>query len=335
MTMARIAIAGTGSMARAHASAIQAIPDATIVAVYGRDRRRTTAFAEEVGAAAYCNLDELLDTVPCDLVDCCLATPAHHDAVLVAAAHGRHVMVEKPLASGIADARAMIAACRTAGVHLMVAQVQRFEPEFLALGDALAAGNIGTAVSATFVRQGSFPQGRDDWYADAAGSGGVFVDLMIHDFDWALSRFGPVESVFAKLVERQGQDRFAQGMAVVRHRGGVLSLMTATWGYPGQPTVAVELAGTGGLLRYRSDETQALVVKRDARAAPASGVPLPEMMLTSDPYRREIAHFLDLIDGRATPLMRPEESLVALQVALAAAASAASGRPVQLEDLAA
>jgi UDP-N-acetylglucosamine 3-dehydrogenase len=331
--MTRIAIAGTGTMARVHARAFQDIPDLTIVAVYGRDQQHTASFAADLGAVPYTNLDAMLDDETCDVLDCCLATPSHRDAVAAAAARGRHVIIEKPLALDFADAQSMIEMCRLAGVHLLVAHVLRFEPEFSALAEAVANGDIGTPVSATFARQGFYPAGRDAWYADPSKSGGLFVDLMIHDFDWALWRFGPVVTVYAKHVECSGATRFAQGTAVLRHRDGVLTMATGTWGYPGEFTVAVELVGTGGLLRYRSDETQPLVFKqRTIAPPPGEGVALQDVALTSDPYRRELSHFLDVIAGRVSPLLEAGDSLAALRVSLAASASASTGQPIVLED---
>ncbi len=330
--MTRIAIAGTGSMARIHALAFQSVPDAFIVAVLGRDTGRTAAFAAEFGAVPYTNLDLLLSEAPCDVLDCCVATPGHRETVVAAAARGRHVITEKPLALNLADAEAMIEACRVAGVHLLVGHVLRFEPEFRALSAAVSAGNIGTPVSANFLRQGFYPTGRDEWYGDSARSGGIFVDLLIHDFDWALARFGPAKCVFAKLVDHQDAPRFAQGMAILRHSGGVISMITGTWGYPGDFTVAVELVGTGGLLRLHSDQSRPLVFRRVTEARHDAGVALPDLNGTSDPYRLQLAHFLDVIARRAEPEIQPEESLAALRVALAAVASSASGLPQIVED---
>ncbi|MCA1598598.1 MAG: gfo/Idh/MocA family oxidoreductase, partial [Chloroflexi bacterium] len=191
----------------------------------------------------------------------------------------------------------------------------------------------------TLLRQGFYPMGREGWYRDEARSGGIFLDLMIHDIDWALCQFGPAARVYARLVHSEGVDGaspYVQGMATVRHRSGVISGITGAWGYPGPFTTAVEIAGDGGLLRYHSDESRPvrlLTAARDTHAT-ATGAPLPDLDVEDDPYRAELAHFVDVLQGRAEPLVRPEESLAALEVAVAArmAATTNSVRTFQEEE---
>ena len=323
-----MALVGAGSMGNVHAGAYATIPDVRVVAVVDRDRAAAEALAEKLAARAYTDLDGAIDAAHPDAIDCCLPTSLHRATVEAAAARGRHVVCEKPLALTADDGRAMIAACRAAGVRLLVAQVVRFFPEYRRLAAEARDGRIGRPVLCTLLRQGFYPSGHEGWYRDEARSGGIFLDLLIHDIDWALRQFGAAERVYARLVRAEGPPPYTQGMATLRHRSGVISGLTGVWGYPGPFTTAVEIAGTEGLLRYHSDEARPLRLLAPAPDVPAGadGVPLPELAAGEDPYRTELAHFVDVLHGRAEPLVRPDESLAALEVALAARASAATGQ---------
>ena len=318
-------------MGRTHANAYATIPDAAVVAVLGRDQDRAGAIASPFGAHIYSDLDALLDAERPDAVDCCLPTPLHRWAVERAVAHRCQVICEKPLARSVEDGTAMIAAARVAGVQLLVAQVVRFFPEYRRLATAIQAGAVGAPVALTMLRQGFYPLGCEGWYRDEARSGGVFFDLMVHDFDWALQQLGPAERVYARLVERTSPRPFAQGMATVRHASGAISQITGTWGHPGPFTTMVEVAGDGGLLRHHSGESAALTFLTVPGQANRDDVPLPNLAGGADPYRTQLAHFMAVIAGTAQPLVQPEEALAALALSVAARTSATSGRAQPLE----
>jgi predicted dehydrogenase len=329
--MIRVGVAGSGSMGRTHALALATIPDATVAAVLDDDPDHAAHLAALVGARPYTDLETMLATEELDAVDCCLPTPLHRHLVERAAAAGCHVICEKPMALSIADGQAMIAACRAAGTHLLMAQVVRFFPEYRRLAMARAEGQIGRPVSLTTLRQSAYPTGRRGWFRDEAMSGGVLLDQMIHDFDWALQQLGPAQRVYARLVQRWEPRPFAQGMATVRHTSGAISLITGTWGHPGPFATMVELAGDGGLLRYHSADSSPIQVTLLASTGNEEDVPLPEYGVAEDPYRAQLAHFVEVIAGRAAPLVQPEEALAALALALAARASAAANQPQAVE----
>jgi predicted dehydrogenase len=225
----------------------------------------------------------------------------------------------------------MIASARAAGRHLLNALVVRYFPDYRSLAGALRDGEIGSAVSLTMVRQAHYASGSGGWFWDVSKSGGVFVDLMVHDFDWALQTLGPALRVHARLVERSAPRRFAQGVATIRHRSGAISQITGIWGHPGPLVTVVEISGDGGLLRYHSAESPAFRVSVPALANASSDMSIPDVESGENPYGSELAHFVDVVLGRAAPIVLPEESLAALSLALASRDSAATGRPVLLK----
>lgn len=316
---------GAGAIGQVHAQAYATIPGVQVAAVVGLGAERATPAGQE----AIVGLDAILRDPTVEVVDICLPTALHPQAVIAAARAGKDIICEKPLALTLAESEAMIAACDEAGVRLLPAMVVRFFPQYVSLAQLLRSGQIGVPVTCTLRRQGFYPFGADGWYRDPRRSGGIFLDLMIHDFDWALWQFGAAQRVFARLAHGPEERPFSQGSATVRHTSGVLTQITGTWGHPGPFTTAVELSGTEGLLQYDSRDSEALQVM-----APVSGdsvdVPLPNLETSENPYRTELAHFLEVIAGQVEPRVSAEESLAALRLALAASESVATGRAVSM-----
>ena len=137
------------------------------------------------------DLEDLLGG--CDVVDVCTPTDTHHGIVMQAAAVGRNIICEKPLSHRRSEALEMIEACEAAGVQLHPGQVVRYFPEYAA-AKLVAAGGSATR------RPAAEPSGcatGAPWFADATQSGGLLVDQMIHDFDFARWVAGEVVQVFA------------------------------------------------------------------------------------------------------------------------------------------
>src|SRR3954454_8607107 len=192
--MKRVGIVGTGGMGSYHVAQWHRLPVES-VSYFDLVRERAEAQAKRFGGTVYDSLDELLQHV--DVVDVCTQTPEHAGVVIAAAAAGKHVITEKPMARSIADAEAMIAACKKAGVRLFVAHVVRFFPEFARAKAVLDSGELGTPGVIRTVRGGDFP-GWNSWYGDFAQSGGVIMDLAIHDLDYVRWCFGDITRVFAR-----------------------------------------------------------------------------------------------------------------------------------------
>ncbi|HVC81906.1 MAG TPA: Gfo/Idh/MocA family oxidoreductase [Chloroflexota bacterium] len=329
--MIRVGLAGTGSMGTVHANAYRDIPGVAVVGVVGRDQGRTATIASSLNAHPYTDLEVMLRMEKPDVLDCAFPTFLHRTVVERGLAHGCQIICEKPLALTVEDAQAMITAARAAGARLLVGQVVRFFPEYRRIAAALRGGAVGTPVTLALLRQGAYPTGRDTWFRDDARSGGVFVDLMLHDLDWALTHLGPAERIYARLVSRREPVWFAQAMATVRHRSGAISQVAATWGNHRGFLTSIELAGDGGLVRHHSHESSALHSYLAQTPDETGGVSLPNLAASEDPYRTELAHFIEVLAGRAEPLVVAEQSLAALVLALAARRSAETGQVVSME----
>ena len=158
----RIGIVGTGSMGQTHAAGWAETP-ATISGFMSQSLAHAQALAKQYRAQVYPNFETMLADV--DAVDICTPTHLHHSQVLQAAAAGKHIICEKPLARTVAQAQEMIAACQRAGVKLLVAHVLRFFPEYAQAKHLVDTDELGH-VAVLRLSRGTFrPKKADDnWF---------------------------------------------------------------------------------------------------------------------------------------------------------------------------
>jgi predicted dehydrogenase len=331
----RIGIAGTGFMGATHAAG-WAETGAEIAGFAAETPAEAEPLARAYGAEVYPALADLIADV--DVVDACTPTHLHHRMVLQAAAAGKHVVCEKPLARHLPEAQEMVRACREAGVRLLVAHVVRYFPEYALAQEQVAAGAIGRPGVLRLTR-GSYrpkkPVG--NWFLDEAKSGGILMDLMIHDFDYARWLAGEVETVFARKVTAADPEAPVDyGLAILRHRSGALTHVAGAWAYP--PPVfrtGLEIAGDRGLIQFDSDVTAPITsLLRHDGDDDAPDVALPASPTSESPYTAQIKEFYQALLSGSPARVSAEDGLAAVQIAVAAMESVATGRPVRLEQLA-
>jgi myo-inositol 2-dehydrogenase/D-chiro-inositol 1-dehydrogenase len=275
------------------------------------------------------SLDELIDAV--DIVDVATPTDTHRAMVERAAAAGKHVVCEKPLAISVADAAAAIAACEAAGVRLFPAHVVRYFPAYAAMRAAVAGGRIGTPAVQRFFRIGSAPQRR--WFREPARSGGIAMDQMIHDLDLARWTAGDVATVYATRVGDDAGEGPTTVQAVLRHHSGTVSHVHGVWGAEtlGFHT-GFSVAGPGGLLEH--DSLRHPVLQFDGIAADdGDDGYLPPVDAATSPYTAELADFARAIRDDDDARVTARDGLEAVRIAAAVNRSLDEGRAIPLEDV--
>lgn len=326
----RVAIVGTGFMGGVHAEAWSQT-DARLVAFVGRPGVHGETLANKHGARFATNLEQVLSDV--DVIDICTPTHLHAEFTLRAAATGKHVICEKPLALTVTEGQMMIRACRAAGVRLLVAHVLRFFPEYRLAWELTARGEIGQPAVLRLSRCAFRPHKPDNWFADPARSGGMILDLMVHDFDYARWIAGDVARVFARTTRTSGQpDETDHALAILTHRGGAISHLEGSWAYP-PPTFRTrfEIAGTRGLIEFDGPATAAVEVHlRNSEVAARHDVPLPTGSFQENPYTTQIRLFHESLVRGTEPPVSAEDGLMAVQLARAAIESARLGLPVEI-----
>jgi predicted dehydrogenase len=318
-------------MGRAHLAAWRQT-GAEVAGIVAEHLPAAARLAEPYGLRAYEGYEELLAEV--DVIDLCVPTDLHRDMTLQAAEASRHVVCEKPIALTLGDGRAMIAACERAGVRLFVAMVLRFFPQYRAAAEAVRAGQVGALGVVRLKRVSYAPrQGETSWFADESRSGGMLLDLMVHDFDYALSLAGRAKRVYAKSVRALRPDAPGDyALVTLRFESGAMALVEGGWAYPpGVFRTGFDLAGTDGVLEWDSDSTETVhsyLLPSGPDKVAAVGLPLSA--LAEDPYTTEIKHVHDAFVHDKPFAVTPEEALAALEVALAARESLRTGRSVTL-----
>jgi predicted dehydrogenase len=334
--MKRIGIVGAGAIARWHCTRWQQLP-VEIAGFYDVVTGAAEAASQQFGGQVFSSLDALLAQV--DYVDICTPGSAHKDVVLAVAAAGKPMVCEKPMARHVADCQAMVDACAKAQVPLFMAHVVRFFPQFEKAKEVVDEGTLGKPGVIRTVRAGSFPRAQSsssfssNYYADFSRSGGVILDVSIHDIDYVRWCLGEVERVFTRGLTFAGEPLRDHALITVRFANGAIGHIEGSWAHPpGQFRTRIEIAGEKGLLEWDSLDDRpfmaALREQRDAGTANRSSAsPLaPE----DDPYHRELAHFLHCMETGEPFRVSPEDGLMAVKISLAAIESARTGQPVDI-----
>lgn len=330
----KVAIIGAGSMGSAHAAGWIASRSlgAELVGIVGNDPASTQKLADEYGVRAFARLDQVLSDV--DIVDICAPTPLHLAFTEQAAAAGKHIICEKPIARSYADGQRMIALCEAAGVRLFVGMVVRFFPQYQSVQRALTAGQIGNLAVLRLTRASWRPQkAGNSWFFDVAQSGGPLLDMLVHDYDYARWLGGAVERVYActSPADAHGISDYAQVM--LRFQSGAIAHIEGGWCYPpGLFRTKIEAAGDGGLIEWESDQSAPFTAYYKAKPGEAAEVGLPLSPLAVDPYTATIQHFYTALTHDQPFSVTPQDALEATRIGLAAIESAQSGKPITLAD---
>jgi UDP-N-acetylglucosamine 3-dehydrogenase len=337
MAMFRVAIVGAGGMAGVHAGCYSKMGNAQIVGIYDIRPDAAQTLADRHSAKAFGDFVGMLTETRPDVVDVCCPTPWHREYVCAAAERAAEVgiqgiSVEKPMGRTLKDCDAMIAACELAGIPLFVAQVVRFFPEFAQAKAAVDGGAVGKPAAVRTRRGGAMPRAWNDWYANEEWSGGCILDLMVHDFDWLRWTFGEVERVFAKRTGGKTLPESDFALVTLRFQSGVIAHVEGSWSDPSGFRVAFEIAGDAGLLELNFNQPLSPPFRKALRETQTEkvGVALPESPNNTDPYFLELAHFLACLESGTALSITPQEGRAAVEIALAALESAATGKAITL-----
>jgi UDP-N-acetylglucosamine 3-dehydrogenase len=328
--MQRVALIGAGHMGRVHAEAYAAIPNAELVAVCDVGQEAAEELAAKYSAQPFTTTKALLAGVEADVFDVCTPTNTRLEYIKAAAAAGKHVCSEKPLARTTGQALEAVRVCSDAGVVLFVAHVLRWFPEFRKMHDMIGAGTVGEPVIVRTSRCSAYPRGTDNWYADMKRSGGVALDMIIHDYDWLRWCFGKVRRVYARGLYESNVQGIDYALVTLRFESGVIAHVEGSWARPDGFMVNVEVAGTEGLLSFSNTGATPLVVELKAKGEDTTGVTIPESPTAVSPYYLELEHFINCLEEGRKPDVSPDDGLEAVRVGEAALRSIGTGRPVAL-----
>lgn len=307
-----------------YAAAIKKHPGAELAAIWDEDGARGAAAADKLGCAFEADLDAVLASD----VDAVIITSAnihHKDLAVKAARAGKHILCEKPIATTLADAEAMVAAAREAGVHFMTAFPCRYAPPVLRVKQALEQGKIGEVLAIKGTNHGRMPGG---WFADPKlAGGGAVMDHTVHVADlirWFLGK--EFTSVYAEVATRFHDVPVDDaGMLTMELDGGVFATLDPSWSrpaaYPTWGDVTMEIVGTKGTLSLDAfSQNLSLYNNQDQIAAWVN--------YGSDMDEGLVNDFVASVNSNTRPPITGEDGLRAMEVALMAYESARTGAPV-------
>lgn len=322
-----VALIGAGAIARQHLRAWKDL--AVPVAVFSKEGAENLVNSVGHGRAVTSERDTILAA---DVVDVVTPTHTHAEIVIRALRAGRDVICEKPLGLTVTEAARMVEAARENGVNLFPAHVVRFMAPYRQLRDALANGQIGVPAIARFSRTGAFPAW-SPWFLDPQKSGGVVLDLMLHDLDFARWVLGPIDEVYATgLIRPDLPAQMAQ--ATLRHQSGAISLVRAAWGASNlEFSSTFHVAGTEGVLSFDSAGSSSLEVSLEEPSKDGNPNPVSVVHPGTSPYLLELQSFLDVRRGVADPLVTADEAVEAVALANSVRQSIADGVPVKIGEL--
>lgn len=325
-----IALIGAGRIGKIHAGHIAASPRLRLARVVDPFADAAAAVAAEHGAAVS-TLDEALADPAIAGVVVASSTDTHLDYSLAAAAAGKAIFCEKPLDQDLARAEEAAARFAALDARMFLAFNRRFDPNFAALQARLADGAVGTLETLHIISHDPAPPPVD--YIKV--SGGIFKDMVIHDFDMARWLLGEeVTEVFSSASVLVDPAIGAAGDAdtaktILRTASGRLCMISSSrrsgYGYDQR----IEAFGSKGMIRAQNqlETTVETWAESGAAADRFQNFFLDRYAVA---YAREAEHFADILDGKAAPLVDYRDGVAALALAEAAARSAATGERVRV-----
>ena len=320
-----VGVIGVGVMGENHAQAYSRHPLANLAAVCDVDGDRANAIAAQCGGEAYTDAAQLLARDDVEAVSICTPDHLHVEPTLAALDAGKHVLLEKPIATALADADTIIAAVKRASTKFMVGFIVRFDPKYAKIKEMLETGELGELESLFARRQNSLAA-----QDVLKGRVSVLSFLGVHDFDimcW-LADSRPVrvftESVFGVLKSR-GFDVEDQTFTLVRFENGVAACTDIGWAlpttHPRKADFKLQAIGTKGVADLD-------MVEQGLRTClEGAGMQFPSFGHSID---AEVGHFIDCIREDREPLISAQDGRVALEVSLAAQQSAETHEVVTL-----
>jgi predicted dehydrogenase len=317
--------------ANSYATALTRLPHVEIAGIYDADAARGQAAATRFATTYFAEPEPLL-ALSQDGVIVCAENALHAPLVELAADHVPNILCEKPIATTHAAAAAMLAHCRHTGTRLQIAFPVRFSPPIIHLKQLLHSGDLGQVYAVKCTNHGSMPGG---WFADPQlAGGGAVMDHTVHVADllrwfWA-TEFVEVYAEIGRNLLHPGLEIDDVGFLSFALANGVYGTLDTSWSrppsYPTWGDVTLEIVAEQGTVTVDafSQHLAVSAAQWDKTRWVAWGSDMDAALITD---------FVEMIRTTRPPSISGEDGLAALDVALAAYASAAHGQPVTLHSI--
>ena len=304
--MLRVGIAGFGFMGQTHYKCWKAVKGAEVVAICDvnpnivEDTKRAVGNIGDTEQAIdfsslqiYTDFEEMLESGELDAVSITLPTSLHAEFSIKALASGVNVFCEKPMALNVEDCERMIAEAGDSGKVLQIGHCVRFWPEYAKAKEIVDSGDYGRVIAATFQRLGAAPTWSiDNWFLDEKRSGGMALDLHIHDTDFVQYLFGVPRAVCS--FGAKGPDGGLLHI-VTQYLYDDDKVVTAEGGWGMMPAFGFEMSFN--IMLEKATLVYDLTREPAFRVCPAEGEAFTPEVQEGDGWLLEIEHFARAVRG--------------------------------------
>jgi len=309
-----VAVIGTGFWGRNHARIFKELEETELLAVCDINAERAKNAAKQFGVKAYTSIGKLLKRKDVEAVSNCVWSLNLAKETLKALKAGKHVLVEKPMATNVKQAEKLLETAEEEGLHLSVGFLMRFIPGIQHMKNAIEDKTIGNLVCATAKRVSEWPE--------RIGDVGVVKDTAIHDIDITRYLFSeePI-AVYAKTGSMKYKKFEDYAQIMLTFEGGKSAFIESNWLTP-YKTRTLVVTGSKAIMKL-DYITQELTIE-NAKETIQPRYPWRE------PLKLELQHFANCVLKKEKPLITGMDGLKALQIAEAVLKSSATGRAVKL-----
>lgn len=335
MKKLNVGIIGAGRIGQVHAKSITYhIPQAKIVAISDIYYEGAEKVAESLGIPnAYEDYHEILNNPEIDAVLICSSTDTHADIAVEAAEAGKHIFCEKPVDLTVAKIKKVIAAVEKAGVKLQIGFNRRYDHNFAEIKRLANDGKLGKLQTIKITSRDPEPPSID--YVKV--SGGIFLDMAVHDFDMARFIGGEVEEVYANAAVTVDEAIGEAGdvdtaLIALKFKNGAIGVIDncrkACYGYDQR----LEVFGTGGQASAANDTpTNVSYINENGNMTDKPLYFFLERYMQS--FTDEMTEFINAVQNDELTKTTVNDGLEALRLGLAAKLSVKEHRPVKLSEI--
>lgn len=339
--MIRVGIVGFGFMGRTHYKSWKAIDGVEVAAICDVNPNIEADTKKSVGNIGdtkdtidfsslklYRDLDEMLSDADLDAISITLPTYLHADCSTKALSAGVNVMCEKPMSLKAKDCQRMIDAAERSGKVLQIGHCVRFWPEYAKAKEIVDSGQYGRVIAATFQRLGSMPTwSADNWFLDEQRSGGMALDLHIHDTDYVQYLFGVPKAVCS--FGAKGPNGAGLAHIVTQYLYDDDKVVTAEGGWSMMPAFGFEMSFN--IAMEKATLIYDLTRKPMFRVCPAKGEAFSPQVEAGDGWGLQIVHFAKAIRGeKVKPVTTLAESMNSVKIVAAEKESVSKGKKISI-----
>jgi UDP-N-acetylglucosamine 3-dehydrogenase len=310
-----VAVIGTGQWGKNHARVYKELTSTELIAVCDLNPERAKAMATQYGVKAYSDSAQMLKDKSIEAVNVCTWSTILAKEAIKALNSGKHVLVEKPMATNTQQAQKLVKTAQENGLHLTVGFLMRFIPGLQIIRQSVENKKIGELVCATAKRVSQWPE--------RIGDVGVVKDTAIHDIDVMrfISNEDPI-SVYAKMGKMRIQKFEDYAHIMLTYKDGKSAFIESNWLTP-YKTRSLTVTGSDAIMRLDYITQDLWIEQQKETVQPRNQF--------QEPLKQELQHFVDCIVDKKKPLVTGEDGVRALEVATAALQSSAKNRAIQIK----